>query len=72
MALYLLRTAATRRVAHLHTTAAARGADPATAGTLPTMTSGAATTAISACRKLMVRLQQLVRLGTPGTDGRAV
>ena len=65
MALYLLRTAATRRVAHLHT-AAARGADPATPGTLSTMTSGAAATAIpafesstgaSACRKLMVRLQ---------------
>ena len=64
MALYLLRTAATRRVAHLHT--AARGADPATLGTLPTATGGAAATTIpafesstgvSVCRKLMWGLQ---------------
>ena len=64
MALYLLRTAATRRVGHLHT--AALGANPATLGTLPTTTGGAAATTIpafgssagvSACRKLMVGLQ---------------
>ena len=66
MALYLLRTAATRRVAHLHTAAAALGANPATPGTLPTTTGGDTTTTIptfgsstgaSACRKLMLGLQ---------------
>ena len=65
MALYLVRTAATRRFAHLRTATAALEANPATPGTLPTMTSGDATTAIpafesstgaSVCRKLMVGL----------------